>query len=351
MNPMAQDDLTDDTFDLQAPSEATPRPAPARSNGQASLLLLSGFATAAFGLALSVGPLLSWKAAQVMVSMDYLGLHGGALFVGGMVLMGLGMLRKGQHAIAVGADEAHGDTELVEEVATGVLQMRHALDHMQMVTSDMQDEVRSLQSYCEQLPTQILAQLPPPQPAPAPAAADGQGDAVFRLAASLDKVGARIEERMKSQFTTLRERLDEVETKLQQGQQAPVPSTSPEPAPAAPAKWQEPAPEPVVEPRESPLGVLDTIDPDEPAPAMPDKSLDDDFTGGLSLSETTKTQQQRPSAALPSQGDSNGPWGGELQLAPQPEDSARSAEERERMLAETRLRQSLQNLQRDSDPS
>jgi len=227
--------------------------------------------------------------------------------------------------------------------------------------------------------------VPQPAPQPQPAAGDGQGEAVFRLAASLDKVGARIEERMKSQFSTLRERLDSVQSGIENRQEAlearleefataPAPAASHEFAPEqtpvqqampAPApepqvhaevqpepqpeiQWQAPsepvAYEPPPAPVESPLGVLDMIEPDEPFAPLPDAAIQADFSHSQSLQGLHEVQPGGPVPALP-ETPAAGPWGGELQLNT-PEASL-SPEERERLLAETRLRQSLQNMQRN----
>lgn len=371
---MAHDDLTDDTFDLEEldseleTAHSGAQSTAPRSGAQAGLLLLAGFGSALFGLAISVGPLASWKAAQIMVGLDYLGVHGGTLFVGGLVLMGLGMLRRGQHAIAVNADEAHGDTAVIEEVATDVVQMRNALDHMQRVSSQVQDEVGELKRIIE---AQVQVQAQVQAAAPTAPTGDTQGDAVFRLAATLDKLGARIEERMKSQFSTLQERLTSVESSFETSQEAiegqleqlarasvpepelgstPAPSYGPEPAqefarefaqelPDVPAPVQEAPAVPV----DSPLGVLDTIEPDEPQAPLSQPAQDEDFSQGLHLAEV---QSPAPSAALPTQQPAS-PWGGELQVGAT--EAALSPEERERLLAETRLRQSLQNMQQHPD--
>ena len=367
---MAHDDLTDDTFELE-PSGAElgmthsgARGTAPRGGGQSTLLLLAGFGCALSGLALSVGPIVSWKAAQIMVGLDYLGVHGGTLLLGGLVLMGLGMLRRGQHAIAVSADEAGGNTEVVEEMATDVVQMRHALDHMQHVTSQMQDEVGELRRFCE-------AEAQKRSAVPQPTQSDGQGDAVFRLAATIDKLGARIEERMKSQFATLQERLTSVESSFETGHEsieeridqlahsAVSEDSSEAPAamefapPPAPTISQESFEAPVVAapapvaaapvPVDSPLGVLDTIEPDEPQAPLTQPASQADFSQGLKLTDTQ--HYQAPSAALPTEPTQPAsPWGGELQM--EGAEATLSPEERQRLLAETRLRQSLQNMQR-----
>ena len=141
---------------------------------------------------------------------------------------------------------------------------------MEAHSEQMQEQVRSLASWCESQAEQPQAQ-----------SGDTQGDAVFRLAASLDKVGAKIEERMKSQFTALGERLDSVEAGFEEARrsleasapesnevpaEAPVAESTPIDVPVADApvvEQEEPAPE-------SPLGVLDTIDrPKSPVSTLP----------------------------------------------------------------------------------
>jgi hypothetical protein len=258
-------------------TERARRATPARPTKslQATMLLLSGLATTILGLALSILPIFSWQAHQIMNGLDVLGVHGGALAVGGMMLIGLGMIRGQVQANASLADSGV-DSEIVEEMAADVVQMRNAVDHMQMVVSGMQGELKTVRD-------EIVAAMPQPV---APVvnevpAGGGNEDAIFRLAASLDKVGAKIEERLKAQFTELQGRIDSVESSVRVSAATvatatPVQPVAEAPVAAAPAVApvaEQVQPEAPAAPERS-LGVLDSLD-DEVVGALPNETTID----------------------------------------------------------------------------
>jgi hypothetical protein len=339
---------SNETVDLQAETvaERTARPAPVRpqKSAQATMLMLTGLAATLFGLALSILPLISWKATKVMLGLDFLGVQGGALVVGGMTLVGLGMIRRSQVAAIAASDGSDIDSEIVEQVAADVVQMRNAVDHMQSVVGAMQDELRTVKD-------EIVAAIPAPVAPQAPEAQGGNEDAIFRMAASLDKVGAKIEERLKSQFSELQGRLSSVESSVRE---VPVPAAAAPVAPVAPVASEAPvakvevpvvepvqmaprveAPQPVavVEPIEDPaapaqddhpegsLGVLDTLD-DEVVGALPgDSAIDFDQIDNVQLSNDD--------SALPAKSPGAGVWEEELEMVdtgdPDTDEQLRSA--------------------------
>jgi hypothetical protein len=252
--------------------------------GEARLFKLCGFVAVAAGLALASAPLASWKAEQILTGLDHLGVHAGVLVVGGLLLWCAGALRRGQVSLAQRGGELQDDSLLLEQMATDLVQMRNAIDHMQLISATVQDELRAVH-----VRVRTAAEQPPPPPPE-----DGAGDAIFRLAASLDQLGARIEQRLNVQYATLQDSLEELgvtlvaaRTNMQEmvggepaeaahqepqharGYAAPAPQQAPRQAPR-PAQHAQVAEEPRSDDQAgSPLGLLDQLDDEGVAAPLP----------------------------------------------------------------------------------
>jgi len=180
---------------------------PPTRSPQATLLTLTGLAVAAFGCFLSLGPSISPQAERVVQGLAGLGVHGGVLFVGGLMLVGMGMLRRGQVTLADIARTAV-DPGLVEDMASDIVRLGAAFDRSTGMLDSLQDGLAGVRTVVENPP------MPPAPPPPPVQDNTGFEDAIFRMAASLDKVGAKIEERLKSQFAELQTRIASVEASM-----------------------------------------------------------------------------------------------------------------------------------------
>lgn len=182
---------------------------------QAALLTLTGFAAAALGLVLTAVPGVSALASRFVPGLEHLGVHGGALLMGGLTLVGLGMVMRRCQQVAVQVAEAGSDSGAMDDLAARVAQLGGTLEGLDNQVRGLREELDvrfgGMSASFEKLGRDLAAQLDQPQ-------AEGLGseDAIFRLAASLDKVGARIEERLKSQFGDLTQRIGKVESSLQE---------------------------------------------------------------------------------------------------------------------------------------
>ena len=189
--------------DMKVTNRPVP-PAPTGKSPQAQLLTLVGVGATLLGLALTVTPKLSWQAAKVMVGFDYLGVHGGALVMGGLVLVGTGMVLRQLSTLLASLNQSSADTGLMENVAADVLSVGSVLETVESAVDVLKGELNAMKLQVADLHAQAAEQ---------PEGMSSE-DALFRMAASLDKVGAKIEERLKSQFTDLSERIDMVEASV-----------------------------------------------------------------------------------------------------------------------------------------
>jgi hypothetical protein len=251
-------------------------------NFESNVLILFGLLCIVGGAALSILPRFSWKAEQVLSGFDHLGIHGGAVAIGGMVLVGLGLVRR--QLGNQGGPGASYDDLLFEQVAADIVLTRGGLERLQDLTSDMQSELSNLSREVSRLAS---------QPAPQPVVTGGNEDALFGLAASLDKLGARLEQRLKAQHDALQDNLAEMSESLMNTRrdleasyssqlasaQALAPALALEPAPApAPAEVAYSQPEEVRATVEAPvaeassLGLLDSLDDFGTPPALPQRA-------------------------------------------------------------------------------
>jgi hypothetical protein len=223
----------------------TARPAlpvhkPSGRSAQASLLFLVGLGATLMGLAMALGPKLSLKVDKLVEGWNYLGVHSGTLVAGGLVLLGLAMVLRQVSQVSAMAAQASEDTSLLESVAADVLQVGSVIEGVQASIRGVSGEIGGLHSAIAAVGEQAAAAQPKSDSL-------GSDDAIFRLAASLDKVGAKIEERLKTQFGDLTERLGKLETSVAETARRLERSQTPPPAmPAAQAPRSAPYPTPAL---------------------------------------------------------------------------------------------------------
>ena len=175
---------------------------PASTGGFGSFVLSStGFLLAAGGLALATAPHFSWQLTKVGRELASMGLESGTFVVGGLLLFGLGLVYRAVHAAASRTtpvrDEGMNELGLyVEDLATDLALLRESTMHVC-------SQVEGFGQHQEALHQELRAGHHHA------AEAEGRGavsqhEAMFRLAASLDQLNARIDERMHHMDVQLR---------------------------------------------------------------------------------------------------------------------------------------------------
>jgi len=150
-------------------------------------LFLLGFALVAVGAGFALAPHYSWQVTKVSHTAAGMGLHSGALLVGGLVLIGLGIVARSASSAHPPADQRaeyealQSDLNLFnEQLTTRLAQLRAAI----MQVNDSVSSVSAQQQ--ANMQDQGGRSVP----------GDGAQDAIFRLAASLDKLHAHFDERV-----------------------------------------------------------------------------------------------------------------------------------------------------------
>ncbi|HUR28407.1 MAG TPA: hypothetical protein VM509_09485 [Planctomycetota bacterium] len=193
------------------PKPVRPEPVRTPSGFDATLLMLMGAGCVCGGLLLSLGPRLSWKLSQIATGFKHLGVEGGVLVMGGLVLCGLGLLRRGQHAARVPTVEQAEDRALIEQLTKDSLRLAEELSRVESGLAHVEAELTSSRRTLEdQLSRGTQATQAVLAVVTAPREENTSEDAIFRLAASLDQVGMRIEQRLKTQYTALQDHLEDV---------------------------------------------------------------------------------------------------------------------------------------------
>ena len=159
-----------------------------RSHKGAGFLFLVGFALVATGLAFAFAPHYSWQVTQIAQKASALGVPSGLLVVGGLFFFGLGIVARVAGSTAPVLD-TRGDSEAIqaelhvvnEQISTKLAQLRTSLmqihEGVAAVSSAQQAQIQS-------------------ESDKGPSAGNHSQDAVFRLAASLDKLHAHFDERV-----------------------------------------------------------------------------------------------------------------------------------------------------------
>ena len=218
---------------------ALPLHKPSGRSAQASLLFLIGLATTLMGLAMALGPKLSWKSSiRSWRAGTSSACTAGRWWRAAWCILGIGLVLRQVSQVSAMAAQASEDTSLLESVAADVLQVGSVIEGVQASIKGVSGEISGLHSAIAAVGEQAAAAQPKSDSL-------GSDDAIFRLAASLDKVGAKIEERLKTQFADLTERLGKLETSVAETarrlSQAPPPAM---PAAQAPRRARPTRPPP-----------------------------------------------------------------------------------------------------------
>ena len=165
------------------------------------ILLATGFALFAGGIALVVAPEYSERARSMAEAIDrFSGIQSGVLLLGGLVFFSLGVLGRGiiktTSTVRLGSSPQRGEdgvdvSLVVEQLAGDMVQLRTAVDQLSSHAAKTAEVLQRL------LDGQDSRDGGGQQP--------HDNDPLFRLAASLDHMNARIDER----FKALTARLDE----------------------------------------------------------------------------------------------------------------------------------------------
>jgi hypothetical protein len=158
-----------------------------RSTKGATLLFLLGLALVGLGAAFAYAPKFSWQLAKIAEQASALGLQNGALVVGGLVVLGLGIVARVASPAAPATDTREELEGLQAELHLQNEQLSTKLGQLRTALLQMQESVSSVSAQQAEL-MQTQGQTSRPQ--------DQSQDAGFRLAASLDKLHAHFDERV-----------------------------------------------------------------------------------------------------------------------------------------------------------
>jgi hypothetical protein len=188
-------------------------------------LFLLGLALVAVGAGFALAPHYSWQVTKVAHAASAMGLHSGALLVGGLVLIGLGIVSRSVSSGHPASDNRAEYEALQSDLNLFNEQLTTKLAQMRAAIMQVQDAVTSVSTQ-----QQALIQEQPAHGAPG----DNAQDAIFRLAASLDKLHAHFDERvhavdlqLRSGFEALLNASHDVRRHLGQGPSAPTLELSP----------------------------------------------------------------------------------------------------------------------------
>lgn len=183
-------------------------------------LFLLGFALVVGSIGLALAPHYSWQVTKVARLANGMGLQNGALLVGGLVLFGLGIVARVAGAAAPVTDQRAEYEALQSELSIFNEQLTTKLAQLRTALMQVHDLVGSVSAQ-QQAQVQNESQQNTPR--------DNSQDAIFRLAASLDKLHAHFDERvhavdlqLRSGFEALLHASHDVRRHLGQG-----PSTAP----------------------------------------------------------------------------------------------------------------------------
>jgi hypothetical protein len=193
----------------------------ARSHKSAGFLFLLGFALLATGVAFAFAPHYSWQVVKIARQASAFGLSNGELVVGGLLCLGMALVAR-TAASAPPPPDTRAETEalqselhiLNEQFSTKLAQIRTSVQHLSESVG-------------------LLATQPQAQADQGSRGNEDQArDAIFRLAASLDKLHAHLDERVhavdlqiRSGFESLLQASQDVRRHLVQGGLGTPPDT------------------------------------------------------------------------------------------------------------------------------
>lgn len=184
-------------------------PAQTRSSGggDSVLWILLGLGSLSVGVLLAAAPNISWTASKIAERLAGMGVHSGVAVVGGLTLMVLGLIRRGQNAAR--AELQYDSSLLFEQIASELIEIRGALE-----TSTARGE--RFEARVDELSKDLLlAREALSGELQALTAREGNNSALFQLASGLDKLGLRVEQRLRLHHSTLQESVDELAATLE----------------------------------------------------------------------------------------------------------------------------------------
>jgi len=340
---------------LDAPGEpaAVQRPTSRESGGaDATLAMLAGLGLLSGGVALAVLPSLSWTANKIATRLDAVGLEAGTAIVGGLLLMGLGLIRRGQHSARA---QMHDDTTLLfEQIAADLLDVRSALDASLTRQDASELRLAELKGDIEQAKLALTSEIEAHAPRE-------NSDALFQLATGLDKLGLRVEQRLRLHHTALQESVDELAATVEHSRRAleeqmrtlgPVEYG----APALGLEHDEPQlvtaqpHPPEQEAREGSLGLLDQFEDVAPAlPSEPPQATVDEVES-YAAAPTFEASAQRAHEELDAAARAprpGGTWDEELMVDAGPDERTKAKlMQLEALLSDESLRSALDAMRR-----
>jgi hypothetical protein len=199
----------DSTLEHEIPSA----PAPLKVGGgfASALFFLTGFASAAAGIAMIHAKSYSWTLFRVARDVEGYGISKGELITGGLVLMGLGIalrhMRMGAKSMATHVADAlsqpsGGDSLSMQRLEGAVTQLQRGLERVDRKLAalvSMQQETQSAKSAGND---------------ESEGARNHQSDALFRLAASVDKLGFKLDESFAKHVQPLGEQISSLSSDL-----------------------------------------------------------------------------------------------------------------------------------------
>jgi hypothetical protein len=165
------------------------------SKGQGAILTALGAVGLVAGAGLAAAPSLSWSAGQALANLGNHWMLGAAVGIGSLGVLALGLVRK---SLAQQAQNQPADPSLLlEQIATDLVSLREELSTL---SNSGREQVQSIQTLQAE-----IGELRQSQSANAVS-----NEALFQLAASLDKLGHRIDQRLKLHHSTLQDTIDEL---------------------------------------------------------------------------------------------------------------------------------------------
>jgi hypothetical protein len=283
------------------------------------MFVVAGFGMAFAGTALSLLPRFAPQYEWSVRNLASQGVTGGSIAVGGCLLIALGLAARAQARFFRDSEEPSDADLLLEHVAGELTDIRSDIRDANQRISQVKDETVGLFEAVQARDNMDTTD-------------HAASDATFRLAASLDQLGARIEQRLGAQDATTERAFEDVREQLASVRSLAEGLTQPETAQAAPA-MATPMATPEVTPEPMPVY-------EAPAIAMTEQ---DGPPQGLELLDSLDremTHEAEPTAPLPQTGQ---PTMVPLSLSPGPYQVNEGAiEEIRTLLADERVRDALQ---------
>lgn len=198
-------------LDSQDAPLAAQRHAPAQTRssggGDSVLWILLGLGSLTVGVILAAAPNISWTASKIAERLAAMGVHSGVAVVGGLTLMVLGLIRRGQNAAR--AELQYDSSLLFEQIASELVEIRGSLESATARGERFEARVDELSKDL------LLAREALSGELQALTAREGNNSALFQLASGLDKLGLRVEQRLRLHHSTLQESVDELAATLE----------------------------------------------------------------------------------------------------------------------------------------